>query len=128
MGKPGRPLGEVTNYLRHRFGQKQINLMGHSGGTFLGLQAVAQAPELYHAYIGVAQMSHQLRSEKLAYEFMLEQFKAQGNAGMVRRLEAPPVTLAEGVPVAYLSVRDEAMHRLGVGTTRDMQSFIEKTC
>src|SRR5665811_1600954 len=71
---------EVTNYLRKRFGQEKIYLMGHSGGTFIGIQAAAQAPALYHAYIGVAQMSNQLESERLAYEYMLQQFKDDGNA------------------------------------------------
>ena len=36
----------VTNYLRQRFGQEKIYLMGHSGGTFIGIQAAARAPEL----------------------------------------------------------------------------------
>ena len=66
----------VTNYLRARFGQDKIYLMGHSGGTFIGIQAAARAPELYHAYIGVAQMAYQLESEQLAYEYMLEQYQA----------------------------------------------------
>ncbi len=54
---------EVANYLRNRFHQEKIYLMGHSHGTFIAIQVAAQAPELYHAYIGVAQMSNQLRSE-----------------------------------------------------------------
>jgi pimeloyl-ACP methyl ester carboxylesterase len=66
---------EMTNYLRHRFGKEKIYLMGHSGGTFIGIQAAARAPELYYAYIGVAQMSNQFKSERLAYEYMLQQFK-----------------------------------------------------
>jgi pimeloyl-ACP methyl ester carboxylesterase len=115
---------EVTNYLRHRFGQEKIYLMGHSGGTFIGIQAAARAPELYHAYIGVAQMSNQLKSEFLAYEYMLQQFRENGNSRMVQRLEAAPVTLAGGVPPAYLAVRDEAMHSLGIGTTHDMDSVV----
>ena len=115
---------EVTNYLRHRFGKEKIYLMGHSGGTFIGIQAAARAPELYAAYIGVAQISNQLRSEKLAYEYMLTQFKANGNSSMVRKLEAAPVTLTGGTPDAYLAVRDEAMHSLGIGTTHDMKSVI----
>ena len=53
----------VTNYLRERFGQEKIYLMGHSGGTFIGIQAAARAPELYYAYIGEAQMSYQLESK-----------------------------------------------------------------
>ena len=115
---------EVTNYLRHRFGREKIYLMGHSGGTFIGIQAAAQAPELYYAYIGVAQMSNQLKSEKLAYDYMLKQFKENGNLKMVRKLEAAPVTMTNGTPDAYLAVRDEAMHSLGIGTTRDMNSVI----
>src|ERR1044071_9544316 len=70
---------EVTKYLRDRFGQAKIYLMEHSGGDFSGLQAAARAPELYYAYIGVAQMSDQLKSEKLAYDYMLQQFKENGN-------------------------------------------------
>lgn len=62
---------EVTNYLCNRFGKEKIYLMGHSGGTFIGIQAAARAPELYHAYIGIAQMSNQLESERLAYDYML---------------------------------------------------------
>ncbi len=98
--------------------------MGHSGGTFIGIQAAARAPELYYAYIGVAQMSNQLKSEKLAYDYMLQQFKENGNTEMVRKLEAAPVTMTGGTPAAYLAVRDEAMHSLGIGTTHDMNSVI----
>ncbi len=115
---------EVTNYLRKRFGQEKIYLMGHSGGTFIGLQVAARAPELYHAYIGVAQMSYQLKSERLAYEYMLQQFKEKGNKKMVRKLESAPVTLTDGISDSYLSLRDEAMHSLGVGTTHEMNSVI----
>jgi hypothetical protein len=45
--------------------------MGHSGGTFSGIQAAARMPQLYYAYIGVAQISDQLESERLAYDYML---------------------------------------------------------
>ena len=61
--------------------------MGHSGGTFIGIHVAAQAPELYHAYIGVAQMSDQLKSEMLAYEYMLKQFRENGNTKMVENLK-----------------------------------------
>ncbi len=115
---------EVTNYLRHRFGKEKIYLMGHSGGTFIGIQAAARAPELYYAYIGVAQISDQLKSERLAYEYMLAQFKENGNSKMVRKLEAAPVTITDGTPDAYRSLRDVAMHSLGIGTTHDMKSVI----
>jgi pimeloyl-ACP methyl ester carboxylesterase len=112
----------VTNYLRQRFGKEKIYLMGHSGGSVFGIQAAARAPELYYAYIGEAQITDQLESERLAYEYMLAQYKANGNQKMVQRLEAAPVTLEGGTPAGYLALRDEAMHPLGIGTMHTMNS------
>jgi pimeloyl-ACP methyl ester carboxylesterase len=114
----------VTNYLRQRFGVEKVYLMGHSGGTFIGIQAAARAPELYYAYIAVAQMSNQLKSEKLAYDYMLQKFRENGNREMVRKLEAAPVTMTVGTPDAYRALRDPAMHSLGIGTTHDMDSVV----
>ena len=113
---------EVTNYLRPRFGQEKICLMGRSGGTFIGIQAAARAPELYHAYIGVGQMSDHLKSERMGYEYMLKEYSKQGNRKMVQKLEASPVT--DSIPYGYLKLRDQAMHCLGIGTTHDMKSII----
>lgn len=114
----------VARYLRDRFGKDKVYLMGHSWGSFIGIQAAARAPELFAAYIGVGQVSYQLRSEKLAYDYMLEQFKANGNVNMVRKLEAAPVTMTDSLPAAYDALRDDAMHSLGIGTTRDMKSVV----
>lgn len=114
----------VTDHLRERFGADRIYLLGHSWGSFLGIQAAARAPERYHAYIGMAQVVHQLRSERLAWEYMLAEFRARGDNRMVRRLEAAPVTMEAGTPAAYLRLRDAGMHRLGVGTTHDMRSVV----
>jgi pimeloyl-ACP methyl ester carboxylesterase len=115
---------EVTNYLRNRFGKEKIYLMGHSGGTYIGILAAAQAPELYYAYIGIAQMSNQFESERLAYEYMLLKFIENENSKMVQKLEAAPITLETGIPDSYLVLRDGAMHSLGIGTTHDMKSVI----
>ena len=115
---------EVTNWLRKRFGQEKIYLMGHSGGTFIGIQVAAIAPELYLAYIGVAQISNQLKSEMLAYEYMLEKYRDNSNLKMVCKLEAAPVTMTEGITDAYRVLRDPAMHSLGIGTTHNMRSVI----
>lgn len=114
----------VTDYLRHRFGQDKIYLLGHSWGSFLGIQVAAAAPELYHAYIGMGQVSYQLKSEVAAHSYMLDQYRARSDAAMVRKLEAAPASIKDGLSPAYLALRDAAMHGLGVGTTRDMSSVI----
>jgi pimeloyl-ACP methyl ester carboxylesterase len=113
---------EVTNYLRKRFGQEKIYLMGRSGGTFFGIQVAARAPELYHAYIGIGQMSNHLESERESYEYVLKKYREKENWKMVRKLEASPVT--DVIPVGYLKLRDQAMHSLGIGTTHDMKSVM----
>jgi pimeloyl-ACP methyl ester carboxylesterase len=114
----------LTEYLRQRFGQNKVYLMGRSGGTFIGIQAAARAPELYHAYIAVAQISNQLESERLAHGYMVQRFKDEGDTTMSRRLDAAPVGDAAPLPDAYLKLRDVAMHRLGIGTIRDMRSIV----
>jgi pimeloyl-ACP methyl ester carboxylesterase len=98
--------------------------MGHSGGTLFGIQAAARTPERFRAYIGVAQVVDQQESERLAYEYMLDRYRELGDFDMVRKLEASPVTLAGGTPPGYLAVRDEAMHRLGVGTMHGMTDYM----
>ncbi len=115
----------VTNYLRQRFNKEKIYLMGHSGGSFIGIQAAARAPELYYAYLGQAQMVNQLKSEEMAYAYMLEQYKASGDTRMVRQLEAAPVSQATGTPLAYRQLRDPAMHSLGIGTIHSMRSVVD---
>ncbi len=112
----------VTDYLQRRFEVPKIYLMGHSWGSFIGIQAAARAPQRYHAYIGVGQLCRQLQSEAEAYAYLLEELPRRGHTRLARKVAAtaPPT----GIPLsrAYLRVRDPAMHQLGVGTTRDMRS------
>lgn len=114
----------VTNYLRQRFGKEKIYLMGHSGGTFFGIKVAAKHPELYYAYIGVAQSVYQIKSEMLNYDYMLQEFRKIGNTQMVKALEAAPVTMAGGTPPDYLAMRDVGMHSLGIGTIHEMHSIL----
>ena len=114
----------VTNYLRDRFGQDKIYLLGHSWGSYLGIQVATARPDLFHAYIGMGQVSYQLRSEVAAHEYLLGAYRARGDTAMVRRLEAAPVSMTDGPSERWMRLRDEAMHRIGVGTTRDMRSVI----
>ncbi len=81
------------------------------GGHGLGDENLDQFVDVMtHAILAQAQMAHQLKSEKLAYDFMLQQFKENGNNQMLRQLEAAPVTIEGGTPAAYRVVRDQAMH------------------
>jgi len=114
----------VTRYLIDRFDQNQIYLMGHSWGSYVGIQAAARAPELFHAYIGVGQVTHQIESEQLAYDYALEYYDGLGDQRMLRKLRAAPPGTTIPLPDGYLKLRDEYMHRAGIGTTRDMTSVV----
>lgn len=115
---------EVTNYLLNRFGKEKIYLMAHSGGTPIAIKAAAQAPGLYHAYIGMAQITNQAESEKTAYAWMIEQYTAQGNKKALKKIRQYPVTESGSsiIPFYKSGARDEYMHKLGIGTMRNMKS------
>lgn len=114
---------ELTKYLLKRFGKEKVYLMAHSGGTFLGVNVIDKAPELYKAYIGIAQMSDQYLSEKMAYEYMLNYFKETKNKKWADSFESFSFNDKRKIPKEYLKMRDAAMHELGIGTMRNMRNI-----
>ena len=118
---------EVTNYLRERFSKEKIYMIAHSGGTPFAIMAVAKAPQMYYAYIGMAQITEQSESEKIAYKYMIEQYSAGGNRKAVSELEKYPVldSLNYFIPFYKSLIRDKSMHDLGIGTMRNMRSVIK---
>src|SRR3954447_3748761 len=58
---------EVTDYLRARFDEPKIYLMGESWGTILGVLAVERRPDLYFAWIGSGQMVDVLETDRRIY-------------------------------------------------------------
>jgi pimeloyl-ACP methyl ester carboxylesterase len=113
----------LTKYLLERFNKKKIYLMGHSGGTFLGVYVIDKMPELYEAYIGMAQMSDQLLSEKIAYEYILNRYKETKNQKMVDYFLSINLNDQKKLPEEYLKIRDASMHELGIGTMRNMRNI-----
>jgi pimeloyl-ACP methyl ester carboxylesterase len=114
----------LTKYLLERFGKEKIYLMGHSGGTFLGVYVTDKAPELYDAYIGIAQMSNQFLSEKIAYEYILHHYKETKNQKMIDYFNSIHFNDQNIIPVKYLKTRDTAMHELGIGTMRKIRNVV----
>ena len=117
----------VTDYLRERFGQEKIYLMAHSGGTFFAIQAAAESPERYSAYIGIAQIADQAESERRAYAYIKQRSEETGDRKTLRQLAAYPVLEQEEAvkPFFRSMVRDQSMHALGVGTMKSMRSVMK---
>ncbi|MDT7786051.1 MAG: proline iminopeptidase [Pseudonocardiales bacterium] len=77
---------EVTNYLRDRFGQDKIYLLGQSWGTILGVLAVQAQPELFTAFIGTGQMVSPRATDRIIYRDTLAWARETANTDLVDTL------------------------------------------
>jgi pimeloyl-ACP methyl ester carboxylesterase len=101
--------------------------MAHSGGTAFAIQAVESYPQLFHAYIGMAQITSQKESEKRGYKYMMNQYLASGNSKMVAELKKYPILENDSLILPFLNsvLRDKSQHDLGIGTMHNMRSIIK---
>lgn len=100
---------EVVDYLRDRFDESRVYLVGSSWGTTLGTLVVQERPDLFHAYIGSGQMVDQQETDKVMYADTLAYARRVGNQSLADRLVAngpPPYTDMLAYPVALSSNRD----------------------
>lgn len=79
---------ELTNYLRERFDEDKIYLLGESYGTLLGVRAILQAPDLYHAYLGSGQMASIRETDQRLYQDVLDLAAESGDTDLTRRMLA----------------------------------------
>ncbi len=82
---------ELTNLLRGRFAQDRIILVGHSWGSWLGMLALRERPELFRAFVGVGQMTGPGRGDTAAWrlqdDFIRREAARRGEPEAVRDLE-----------------------------------------
>ncbi|GIK71966.1 MAG: hypothetical protein BroJett021_09540 [Chloroflexota bacterium] len=84
---------ELTTYLRTRFDEEKIYLLGESWGSTLGVLAVQQRPDLYHAFIGSGQMVSQRETDRRLYYDVLEMAGRTGDSALRNQMlafGAPP--------------------------------------
>jgi pimeloyl-ACP methyl ester carboxylesterase len=83
----------LTDYLRDRFSEEKIYLLGESWGSTLGVLAVQERPELFHAYIGSGQMVSQRVTDQIIWRDLLAYADRTGNGELydqVLTLGEPP--------------------------------------
>ncbi|WP_439876055.1 alpha/beta fold hydrolase [Bacillus mycoides] len=76
----------MTDYVSKRLGKEKVILIGHSYGTYIGIQAANKAPEKYEAYVGIGQMSDTVESEMDSLNYVIEQAQSAGNTDEVSYL------------------------------------------
>jgi pimeloyl-ACP methyl ester carboxylesterase len=89
----------LVEYLRERFDEDKVYLLGESWGSALGVWMVQRDPELFHAFIGTGQMVAFLENDLMCYEFALNLARDRGDTEKVAQLEqqGPPPYYGEGV-------------------------------
>lgn len=90
---------ELTIYLRERFDENKIYLVGQSWGSTLGVLAMQRHPELYHAFVGSGQMVSQRATDIMFYEDTLAWADRTGN-------DALAATLRQNGPPPYDNLLD----------------------
>ena len=63
---------EMAAWARKEFGKDKIFVLGHSWGSFLGLQLAKRHPEWLYAYIGVAQLIDGPENERRGWRFAMD--------------------------------------------------------
>ena len=61
---------ELTTFLKKRFDQEKIYLLGHSWGTLLGINVVSRYPDDYHAFISVSQVIDPASADSIAWNWL----------------------------------------------------------
>jgi pimeloyl-ACP methyl ester carboxylesterase len=88
---------ELTEYLRERFDEERIYLHGQSWGSLLGVLAVQQRPDLYHAWIGSGQMVSPVATDTMFWEDTIAWAESMAD-------EALATTLRDSGPPPYEDV------------------------
>ncbi|GAB4227841.1 MAG: hypothetical protein Kow00121_56640 [Elainellaceae cyanobacterium] len=79
---------ELTRYLRDRFGEQKIYLLGESWGSTLGVLAAQRQPELYYASIGSGQMVSQRETDRRIYQDLLTLAAQETDTALATKLQS----------------------------------------
>ena len=115
---------EVTEYLKSRFGQDKIYLIGHSWGSYLGVKTIEKYPENYLAYIGIGQVSNSKESERMSYEYMQSRAKDEDDKDVIAKLQKYDPYADDFPSLDYLAkVRTDILNKYGIGHIHEGYSF-----
>ena len=121
----------LVNYLRERFDEEKVYLVGESWGSALGVWMVQRDPELFHAFIGTGQMVAFLENDVMCYDFVMDRMQEQGNFEKMEQLEkqGPPPYYGKGLAMkestfltetfSYMNA-DPNIHDDGFNTFQDL--------
>ncbi|GAB3790337.1 alpha/beta hydrolase [Dyella agri] len=115
---PERMIGdteEMVAWLRKKFGKRKIFLLGHSWGSYLGLEVAQRHPDWLYAYIGMGQVINSPASEREGWQFAMDEARKAGNGQAVKELEsiAPYASGTGPVSLASLAIQRKWLNQYG---------------
>ena len=84
---------EMTTWLRKELGKPKIFVIGHSWGSYLGLELARLHPDWLYAYIGVGQVTDGPESERRGWSFAIDAARQAGNSRLCSNSNRSPLTL-----------------------------------
>lgn len=94
---------QLIAWVRKDLGKEKVFVLGHSFGSYTGVEIAQRHPEWLYAYIGVGQLAEVPESERRGWRFALNAARRAGNAEAVRDLEALAPYAAPG---KRISIKD----------------------
>lgn len=88
----------LVEYLRERFDEEKVYVLGESWGSALGIWMVQRNPDYFHAFIGTGQMVAFLETDQMCYDFAFELAQKRGDTKKLEQLkkQGPPPYYGKG--------------------------------
>ena len=99
---------ELSRHLLQRLGKRKLVLLGSSWGSILGGHMAATNPELYCAWMPVAQVVNEAENVRLSRDMILARARAAGDGETLAKIEAlgtPPWTNPRNFGIVRRAVR-----------------------
>ena len=83
---------ELIDYSRKKLNTQKVYIVGHSGGSVIGIKTAFKYPEKIHAFVGVGQIINDYEQQKLSYKYILDKAQISLNKNNQRAIKAlgPP--------------------------------------
>jgi proline iminopeptidase len=95
---------EMAQWLRKALHKDKIFVLGHSWGSYLGLELARRHPDWLHAYIGMGQATDVAESERRAWAWTLAEARKANNVEAIRELEGLAPYFEKDKPSAVADV------------------------
>ena len=78
----------LVSYLRQRFDQEKVYILGKSWGSALGIFMLQRQPQSFHAFIGTGQMLAFLDADLICYDYTMKRAQERGDIKKLSILSA----------------------------------------